>query len=269
MSRRSDDRLGGIRIAWLHLRIGVMNELQYRANFVVQLLQSLVAIGTGLIVLALIFDRTDQLGGWTRPQLLVVMGVFTLVGGLIGFAIEPNMGRVMGEIERGTFDYVLTKPVDSQLLASLREFRIWRLTDAIVGSAVLVWGLADLSGGFDAGQIAGFAVTLVAGTMLIYCLWLVLTAGAFWVVRMEMVQELFTGLYRAGQYPVTIYPAWLRVMLTYLVPLGFAITVPSESLTGRLTATRLAVTIGFVVVAFAATRWFWRRGTRRYSGASA
>jgi ABC-2 type transport system permease protein len=89
---------GGLRIAWLHMRIGVMNELQYRANFVIQLLQSLVAIGTGLVVLTLIFDRTDQLDGWTRPELLVVMGVFTLVGGLIGFVIEPNMGRVMGDI---------------------------------------------------------------------------------------------------------------------------------------------------------------------------
>ena len=105
--------------------------------------------------------------------------------------------------------------------------------------------------------------------LLIYCLWLVLTAGAFWVVRMDMVQELFTGLYRAGQYPVTVYPMWLRVMLTYLVPLGFAITVPSESLTGRLTPTRLVVTIVFMVATFTATRWFWRRGTRRYSGASA
>ena len=266
---RDQRRLGGLRIAWLHLRVGVMNELQYRANFVIQLIQSLVAIGTGLVVLSLIFDRTDQLDGWTRPELLVVMGVFTLVGGLIGFAIEPNMGRVMGDIERGTFDYVLTKPVDSQLLASLREFRIWRLTDAIVGLVVLIWGLAQLDAEFGAREVAGFVITLVAGTLLIYCLWLVLTAGAFWVVRMDMVQELFTGLYRAGQYPVTVYPVWLRVMLTYLVPLGFAITVPSESLTGRLTPTRMVVTFGFLVVAFAATRWFWRRGTRRYSGASA
>ena len=262
-------RLGGPRIAWLHLRVGVMNELQYRANFVIQLIQSLVAIGTGLVVLSLIFDRTDQLDGWTRPQLLVVMGVFTLVGGLIGFAIEPNMGRVMADIERGTFDYVLTKPVDSQLLASLREFRIWRLTDAVVGLIVLIWGLAQLDTDFGPAEIGGFTVTLVAGMLLIYCLWLVLTAGAFWVVRMDMVQELFTGLYRAGQYPVTVYPMWLRVMLTYLVPLGFAITVPSESLTGRLTPTRLVVTIVFMVATFTATRWFWRRGTRRYSGASA
>lgn len=262
-------RTGGLRMAWLHLRIGVMNELQYRANFVIQLLQSLIAIGTGLFVLALIFDRTDQLGGWTRPQLLVVMGVFTFVGGVIGFAIEPNMSRVMGDVQQGTFDYVLTKPVDSQLLASVREFRVWRLTDAVVGGVVLAWGLAGIDEPVGPNEVAAFVLTLVAGSVLIYCLWLVLTTGSFWFTRMHMVQELFTGLYRAGQYPVTIYPLWLRLSLTYLVPIGFAVTVPSESLTGRLTATRLAVTVGFLALAFAATRAVWKIGTRRYSGASA
>lgn len=264
-----EERLGPTRLALLHLRIGVMNELQYRANFAIQLLQSLVAVGTGLVVLALIFARTDDLDGWTRPQLLVVMGVFTLVGGVIGFVIEPNMGRVMSDVELGTFDYVLTKPVDSQLLASVREFRLWRLTDAVVGLAVMAWGLWALDGGVGPAEVVAFAVTLVAGSVLIYCLWLVLTSGAFWFTRMHMVQELFTGLYRAGQYPVTIYPAWLRASLTYLVPIGFAVTVPSEMLTGRLTLTRLLVTGGFLVAAFTVTRIVWKIGTRRYSGASA
>ncbi len=262
-------RLNGLRLAMLHLRIGVMNELQYRANFAIQLIQSLVAIGTGLVVLALIFDRTDQLDGWTRPQLLVVMGVFTFVGGIIGFAIEPNMGRVMADIRQGTFDYVLTKPVDSQLMSSVREFRLWRLTDAVVGTAVLVWGLIAMDDPIGVGEVIAFGFTLAAGIVLIYCLWLALTAGAFWLVRMDMVQELFTGLYRAGQYPVTIYPAWLRLSLTYLVPIGFAITVPSESLTGRLTVERITITVVFVIAAFLSTRLVWRIGTRAYSGASA
>ncbi len=271
-NRRADPerevRLGSWRLAWLHLRIGIMNELQYRANFAIQLIQSLVAIGTGLVVLALIFDQTDQLDGWSRPQLLVVMGVFTLVGGVIGFAIEPNMGRVMGDVQQGTFDYVLTKPVDSQLLASVREFRLWRLTDAIVGIAVVGWGLVQLDEHIGAGEVAAFVITLTAGSLLIYCLWLVLTTAAFWFTRVEMVQELFSGLYRAGQYPVTIYPQWLRMSLTFLVPLGFAITVPSETLTGRLTLERFVVTLCFVVVAFTVTRMIWQTGTRRYSGAS-
>ncbi|MEM9034282.1 MAG: ABC-2 family transporter protein [Actinomycetota bacterium] len=262
-------RFEGARVAALHLRIGVMNELQYRANFVIQLLQSIVAITTGLIVLALIFDRTDDLAGWSRPQLLIVMGVFTLVGGVIGFAIEPNMARVMSDIRQGTFDYVLTKPIDSQLLASVREFRLWRLSDALVGSIVLIWGLVELETSIGPGELLAFVLTLVAGSVLVYCLWLALTTGAFWFVRMDMIQELFSGLYRAGQYPVTVYPVWLRASLTYLVPIGFAVTVPSEMLTGRLTASRLAITVGFLIAAFVATRRFWRIGTRRYSGASA
>jgi ABC-2 type transport system permease protein len=258
-----------MRVLWVHLRVAVMNEFQYRANFFVQLLESVVLVGTGLVALSVIFDHTTDLNGWTRPQLLVVMGVYTVVGGLIGFAIEPNMERVLGDVHTGTFDYVLTKPVDSQLFASVRQFRLWRLTDVGVGLGVIVWGLARLDGGLSAADVTAFVVTLTAGMILIYCLWLMVTAGAFWVVRMDMVQDLFTGMYRAGQYPVTVYPVWLKLTLTYLVPIGFAVTVPSESLTGRLTLTRLLVTAGFLVLVFAITRVVWRAGTRRYSGASA
>jgi ABC-2 type transport system permease protein len=80
---------------------------------------------------------------------------------------------------------------------------------------------------------------------------------------------MFTGLSRAGQYPVGIYPAWLRYGLTYVAPLAFAITVPVEALTGRLTWVRLATTLGFLVVLAVITRLVWRAGIRRYSGASA
>ncbi len=258
-----------VRVAWVHLRVAVMNELQYRANFFIQLLQSVVLVGTGLIALAVIFGHTDDLNGWTRPELVIVMGVYTMVGGLIGFGIEPNMSRMLSDIHQGTFDYVLTKPVDSQLLSSVRQFHLWRLVDVGVGVGVIVWGVVKLDGDLGPEHIAGFVVTLVAGMILIYCLWLMVTAAAFWVVRMDMVQDLFTGMYRAGQYPVTVYPVGLKLVLTYLVPIGFAVTVPAESLTGRLTWTRLAVTIVFLAVVFTITRVIWRAGTRRYSGASA
>jgi ABC-2 type transport system permease protein len=261
--------MSGLRLALLHVRVAVMNELQYRANFFIQLLQSVVLVGTGLVALAVIFDHTTDLNGWTRPELIVVMGVYTMVGGLIGFGIEPNMSKVLSDIHQGTFDYVLTKPVDSQLLSSVRQFHLWRLVDVGVGIAVVVWGVVRLEDGVGPGEVLGFVLSLFAGMILIYCLWLMVTAGAFWVVRMDMVQDLFTGLYRAGQYPVTVYPVGLKLVLTYLVPIGFAVTVPAESLTGRLTWTRVAATVVFLAAVFLVTRLIWRAGTRRYSGASA
>ena len=258
-----------VRVALLHLRISVMNELQYRANFVIQLIQSLIAIGTGLIVLALIFDRTPDLNGWTRPELLVVMGVYSIVGGFFGFALEPAVVRIMGDVHEGTFDYVLTKPVDSQVLASVRAFRVWRLTDVVVGIAVAVWGLIELPDAPTAGELAGGVVMLVAGFVALYCLGLIIVTGAFWYTNMDMVQDLFTGMYRAGQYPTGVYPRWLRLTLTFLVPIGLAVTTPSQSLTGQLTWTRLLALIGFVAGLVVVARLLWRVGTRKYSGASA
>lgn len=258
-----------MRLGWQFLRVGVMNELQYRANFVIQLLQSVVAVATGLIVIALIFSQTTDLSGWTEHELQVVMGVFTIMGGIIGFAIEPNMGRLMSDIQLGTFDYVLTKPADAQLLVSVREFRLWRLTDVVVGAVVLAWGLSRLDSELTWSGGAAFVGLLLVGGVMVYCFWLLLTTGAFWFVRMEMMQELFIGLYRAGQYPVSIYPGWLRLMLTFLVPIAFAVTVPSEALTDRLGLGGVLLAIGFALFLLALARVFWRFALRRYSGASA
>jgi ABC-2 type transport system permease protein len=104
---------------------------------------------------------------------------------------------------------------------------------------------------------------------MIYCFWLLVTTAAFWVVRMDELHELFEGLYQSGRWPITIYPGWLRISLTFLVPIGFAVTVPAEALTGRLTMETLALAAGFAVAVFLVTRWFWRFGLRRYAGASA
>lgn len=261
--------MNACRVAWLHVRISVMNELQYRANFVIQLIQSLIAVGTGLVVLALIFDRTTDLNGWTRPELLVVMGIYSIVGGFFGFALEPTVARIMGDIREGTFDYVLTKPVDSQLLASVRAFRVWRLTDVAVGIGVATWGLVALPDTPRPAELAGGVVMLLAGFVALYCLGAIIVTGAFWYTNMDMVQDLFTGMYRAGQYPTGVYPRWLRLTLTFLVPIGLAVTTPSQSLTGQLTWPRLLGLLAFVTGLMLVTRLVWRIGTRKYSGASA
>ncbi|HEY6707455.1 MAG TPA: hypothetical protein VJB61_07665 [Actinomycetota bacterium] len=63
-----------VRLAWLSLRIGALAELQYRVNFFLQLLQSLLALATALVVLALVFSHTPDLAGWSRDELLAVVG---------------------------------------------------------------------------------------------------------------------------------------------------------------------------------------------------
>jgi ABC-2 type transport system permease protein len=253
----------------LFFRIGALNDLQYRANFWLQILQSAIQLATGLAVLGLVFSQTPALNGWSQPALLAVMGVHILMGGVIGALIQPSMERLRSDIRQGTFDFVLTKPEDVQVLSSVREIRIWQAVDVLVGLVILVIALGQLGGSLGPIEAAAFVAALVIGGLMIYSFWLVVTTVAFWVVRIDEIAELFEGLYQSGRWPVTIYPEWLRVSLTFLVPIAFAVTVPAQALTGRLTPEMFALALGFGIVALAASRAFFRYGLRRYSGASA
>ena len=258
-----------LKLIWVHLRVGVLNELQYRVNFFIQLLETLITLGVGLVGLSLVFSHTNTLNGWSRPELLVVMGVHILSGGLIKSVIQPNMQRLLGDIQEGTLDFPLTKPVDSQVLISVREFRFWQLTDFIVGGIVMGVALSELQATIGLGQALQFAFALICGAAMIYSFWLMLTSVAFWVIRVEEMVNLFEGVYAAGRWPVSVYPDWLRTGLTFLVPVAFAVTVPAEALTNRLTSGTLILAVALAIGLMVLARIVWRFGLRAYSGASA
>jgi ABC-2 type transport system permease protein len=261
--------MNGLRVGWLYLKIGVLNELQYRVNFFVSLFQALIQVGTGLAVLSLVYSHTSTLHGWTKDELLALLGVQILLGGVIHSFVQPNMARLMEDVQQGTLDYALTKPADSQLLVSVRQVRIWQVVEVVSGLVVLLVGLAGVKASVGLADSASFAVALVFGVTMIYCFWLVITTVAFWVVRMDHVLELFEGVYQTGRWPTAVYPGWLSYTITFLVPVGFAVTVPAEALTSRLHVAWLLGAAAFACGLFLFTRWFWRYGLRHYSGASA
>jgi ABC-2 type transport system permease protein len=198
-----------------------------------------------------------------------VVGVYTLVGGMIRSLIQPSMGRLLEGVQDGTLDHTLTKPEDSQLLVSITEFQLWKLVDIVIGAAVLTFAVVRLGERVGPAEAALFGALLLCGGLIVYSVWLAVATSAFWLVRIWSMFDLFDGLYQAGRWPVGIYPVWLRLILTFLVPVAFAVTVPAEALTARLTPGTvgivLLVTGGFLI----GSRWFWKFGLRHYSGASA
>ncbi len=257
-----------IKLALTYLRIGVLNEMQYRINFFIQLLQSFISVATGLIGLSLVFGQVTTLAGWSRPELLAVMGVHLLMGGVIRSIIQPNMERLMDDVRNGTLDFALTKPADAQTLVSVREFRFWQLVDVIVGMFVISIAFIQLKGTLGILQLLGFLAALVMGGVMLYCVWLIVTSISFWVIRVQEISNLFEGLYAAGRWPVGIYPDWLRTGLTFLVPVAFAVTVPAEALTNRLSGTSLLFAFGMTLFFVLLSRGLWRLGLSNYSGAS-
>lgn len=261
--------MSAVRLVWVFLRLGALNELQYRANLVVRLFESLLGLGTALFGLAVVYSKTDEVAGWRPAELLAVVGVYFLVGGLTQTVIRPSLGRFMEDIRLGTLDFTLTKPVDAQLLASVRQVEIWKLIDVGLGLAVLGVALVRLGATIGLVEALAFVLALLTGTVIVYSFLLILATCAFWLVRIDNILMIFQSMYEAGRWPIGIYPPWLRSALTFLVPVGFAITVPAEGLVGRLTWPTLLGAVALAVALPLVSRRFWVLGVRHYSGASA
>jgi ABC-2 type transport system permease protein len=253
----------------LSLRLGVLDALQYRADFVIQLLQSFVGLLTALAGLAVVFGQTDELGGWTQDELVALVGVFLVVRGLIGSVVRPSMERLMEGVRKGTLDFTLTKPADAQLLVSVREVAVWQLVDVALGVVITTIAIVNLGERIGIERAGAFALVLVAGLAIIYSFLLVLATLAFWLVRLENILVIFGTMYEAGRWPVGIYPPWLQVGLTLVVPVAFAITIPVEALIGRLEPSTMVLAVGLAIAFLVASRAFWKFGLRRYTGASA
>ena len=257
-----------LRLLTIFYKNSILKELEYRVNFLSNAFMSVFWLVWGIVGVSIFFLHRDKMGGWTFPEVLMVVGLFTFFNGIMESFLRPNVGAVIEQIRDGTFDFVLTKPVNSQFIASLRNIVVWRLVDVVIGIAVIVYALGQLHVTPTPTQIGFFIVMLASGTAIVYSMWLVMVSFAFWFVKIDNITELFYAFYEAGRYPVTIYRGTVRVLLTFVVPIAFITTFPASALLGRIDPTTTIIGFAFAIGSFIVSNRFWHFAVRYYSSAS-
>src|SRR5512142_2110446 len=126
--------------------VGLLNELQYRANLALELANSGISLLISLGSLAVIYSHTDSLGGWRPAELVMLTGVYYVIAGTMETFVGPGMRRLADDVRVGTLDYALTKPVSSQFYVSFRQVEPWQSASTVVGVGLLVAGADELGG---------------------------------------------------------------------------------------------------------------------------
>jgi ABC-2 type transport system permease protein len=249
-------------------KINVHLALAYRTDTIVNILLNLVWLGWELLGLSIIFNNTQSLGGWSLGELIALLGVFHLVNALMAALIWPNTERFNTSVRDGTLDYTLLMPADSMFLVTFSRMVIWRVWDLVLAGALIVIGIRLAGGGVTFFSLASFLLLAAGGAVILYSLWIVMIAATFWFVKFDNNVTILQALLDTGRYPSTIYPAWLRVIVTFVVPIAVATTVPLQALRGDLTGWHVLLFLGISVAAFFVASRVWKAGVRKYSGAS-
>jgi ABC-2 type transport system permease protein len=259
-----------LRLIGSFARASAQGELAYRANFLISLLHTSLGLGTGVLALVVLFQQVETVRGWDFPATLALLGVYQTLGALRGLFIGPSLEALVGmdgEIWTGRFDFTLLRPVDVQFLASFRHWRPFALADLLLGLTVLAVAIAQLGQALTLARLVAFLVALAAGVTILYALLLAFSGLVFWSPGF-LFTWVFSGLFQMARYPVGLYPGWLRLALTWVIPVGVMTTIPAQALSGHLPAvTLIGATILALALLIAASALF-RAGLRRYASAS-
>ena len=257
-----------LRLLTTFLRVNLQQELAYRADTVINILLSLMWLGWELLSLSIIFSNTAELGGWGPGELITLLGVWRLVNTLMAALVWPNTERFNTSVRDGSLDYTLLQPVSSQFLVSFSRIVIWRVWDLALGVVLIVVGIGMSGGGAAPLDVVIFLLLTASGALIIYSLWIVLIACTFWFVKFDNNVTILQALMDAGRYPATVYPIWLRLIVTFVVPIAIATTVPLQALRGDLSWWQVLLFLGVGAASLLISARVWKAGVQRYSGAS-
>jgi ABC-2 type transport system permease protein len=249
------------------LRVSLLTALQYRASFLAEfLVGSLSAVGVAA-PLFLVYARVPLIAGWNFDSALLVTGLFLLYNAFVAGLVEPNLGAIVDAVRTGELDYLLVRPVDAQLVISLRKVAPAAIWELVAGVVVLGIALSRV-GVPGPGPLAAAAALFVSGLAATYGLWLLVICTSFWFVRVDNLRFLLSAITDAGRWPVSVYGPALRLLLTTLIPVALVSSYPAMALLGTLDGWLAAEAVLAAIGMLAASRWVLRRALRTYASAS-
>ena len=120
-------------------------ELEYRLNFFIATLTSLANLVGSFFSLFLFYRTGYTFSGWSWQEAALVLGIFTFLQGFSAAFLAPNLSRIVEQVQQGTLDFVLLKPINSQFWLSTRTLSPWGFPDLTFGLVIIFYSGSKLN----------------------------------------------------------------------------------------------------------------------------
>ncbi len=256
------------RLWWRFVLMAFVREMEYRVNFLVGVLEGIAQLALAVLTFALLYSYTDEIAGWSQAEALMLVGIYRVADGLLALQVRPNMFRIPEYVARGDLDFYLLRPVSSQFLVSLRWLRLPEVVNVLIGLALAVYAGERAGVDWSAASVLSATVLVACSLVILYAIWFASVTLSLWLVKLDQHAWIFYAGWETARYPVSYFKGLVRTLLTFVFPVAFATTFPTEALLGRFDSRLLLVGVALAAGSLFLTHRFWTYALRHYSSAS-
>lgn len=246
----------------------ILNEMEYRINFFMQIFASLASLLTHFVYVIVVYRSGVDIAGLTPDHILLFMGTYFIMTAIYAFFFVNNFFAFQGHVRHGTMDMYLIKPVSLQFILSLRLINVMGIPDFIVGVGLVCVAWQRLGLETSAAQLLGYAGYIFGGGVMAYALLMLPQVLAFWFTSTSSLYNLGAQLWEANTMPMVIYNQMIRAIGTFVFPIFVISNFAPLYVLDKLTLTGLVWGICAPFLFFALVRILFLQGLKRYTSAS-
>ena len=216
-----------------------------------------------------IYSQVDSIGGWSRGEMIIFIGTFSLINALNMILFFFGINDIPNKIKNGELDHYLTKPVNPLLRLTFESVDPGSIPLGIGSIVLLLYGVKTLHYPITAGRFVAYFLSVLLMTLLWYDLQMIARTIPFFTISAANITRMGdTILELCMKIPGTLFRGVFRFLFYFIVPYGIMATFPTQLIAGTLSP--LGIVYGCVIVLLFTifTLWFWRFGLKHYKSAS-
>lgn len=239
--------------------------MEYRADFLLGLIGFVLVQGVGIVFISLVFNSIPTLKGWSFYEILFIYGFAQIPRGIDHVFTDQLWIFSWKTIVQGEFDRYLVRPLNPLFQVIVERFQPDGFGEIIVGTMILITAWSKLGLEITIGRMIALIFVILCASVIYTAIKLAVTSIAFWVKFAQSYLYMAYQLSTFVKYPITIYPAWIRGILTFIIPFAFTGYFPAAYILGKgsfLLGVVLTFVVSFISI-FIAYR-IWLIGIKRY-----
>ena len=255
---------------WLaSARYSLVRAMMFRGDFLLWSAVEFAWMSVNVLLIEIVFQHTQNLAGWSKNEMLLLVGTAMLVQRLqMGF-FWTNLFEIGRNVRSGAFDFYLIQPGRTLFLVSNRKLDPDGLINSFVAIGVIYYAARQLGLALTPGGVFLYAVLLLCGLVVHYSVLLLVASATFWIVKTEGIEGSYFTLMEFGRLPRSAFHrVAAEIAFVYLLPAVIVTNVPASALLGRLEWGQAAWLVLLAAGWFAAAVAVFHRGLRRYTSAS-
>lgn len=239
--------------------------IEYRADFILGLIGFLFVQSIGVIFIGLIFNNIPSLKGWSFYEILFIYGFAQIPRGIDHVFTDQLWIFSWQTIVEGKFDKYLVRPLNPLFQVIVEKFQPDGFGEIIIGSILLIFSWIKLGVEVTAIKIISLVIVIIFASFIYTAIKLAVASIAFWVKFAQSYLFMVYQLSTFVKYPITIYPAWIRGILTFIIPFAFTGYFPSAYLLGKGGfASGVLMTCFIGIISLLVAYRIWLIGISRY-----